>query len=871
VAVGKGFHIADAFVEIYADKDRLKADLATLGSDVGPSAEKGGRDVGKRLGKGLGDGADGKTVGKKVVKDTVDGGSPDADKGGRDMGDKLSRGMQLAIVRNSPLIAAAVAGGLLVGTPVMLGAASTLFMGIGILAAAQSQRVKQAWSGVFSDVKAGAEQDSGAISGALIRSAAQIGGAFTALRPQMRDTFTTVAPEVDNLTSSLVRAGRDGLGGMMTAVQRSQPAMSGFDRLIEQTGAGVGDFFRIISTKSGAAGDAFIALGSIIRSLLVILATFMSSGATLGQVILPVLASVLNVLAKALQLIAPILPVVVAGLTALKVAQSISGWMKAGADDVGRFQGAVQKAAGAVPGLAGALPLIGGALALLVAGYAQASAQEEKWARALLDGGKAAQDASAQIRQASQFYQEFGTGIPGVISNLFGLGGALNIAKNAEDETAKKAKALYDAMSPLEQKQQDVTKATNDLQLKIQEYGTNSLQAKEASQALKDKQDALTRAQEQLEQATHGVTQAMIDQANQALAMADSSFALQEAQYRTKDAQDALNKAIHDHGPASDEASRATLQLSEALSAQAAAAGKAAADSSGLTDKMELQKVQQAATLSSLLALRDQYGANFPAALQATIDRMQAAGVKLDWLSGITASPHAVLVDNPLQVGIQNSLGWLYRLSGQTAMPSASMNTSPFYNLAQGVQIQMGALNNLKSYPGIFAFADTWQAENALNWAARNRYATIYTTVNTGPNRMVATGGQVGYAGGGSPGLGGGKLFGPGGPTDDMIRAVTTTGKDIRLSPLEWVVQASSAVKYGDAKMKAINDGTASVSIDSSPGLRRAEGGPAGSGGSSIVDPESHGACHRHDGSHRSGELSQDRHKHPRRDPDAGA
>jgi hypothetical protein len=194
---------------------------------------------------------------------------------------------------------------------------------------------------------------------------------------------------------------------------------------------------------------------------------------------------------------------------------------------------------------------------------------------------------------------------------------------------------------------------------------------------------------------------------------------------------------------------------------------------------------------------------------------MQAAGVKLDWLGGITATPTAVLNDNPLQTGIQNSLGWLYRLSGQTAMPSASMNTSPFYSLAQGVGIQMGALNNLKAYPGIFAFADTYSAEQAINFVARPRTAMIYTQYSgSGFRGPAATGGLVGEVVGRRFADGGafsGQVHGPGGMFDDLIQAVNEAGQPLRVSNSEWVINGPVSQQQGNAKMAALNAGQADI------------------------------------------------------------
>jgi len=63
----------------------------------------------------------------------------------------------------------------------------------------------------------------------------------------------------------------------------------------------------------------------------------------------------------------------------------------------------------------------------------------------------------------------------------------------------------------------------------------------------------------------------------------------------------------------------------------------------------------------------------------------------------------------------------------------------------------------------------------------------------------------------------GGKVFGPGGPTDDLVPTM--------LSPTEWVIKGKSSAKYGDYAMASVNDGTAAIIPN---WQRRAAGGRVG-------------------------------------------
>jgi uncharacterized low-complexity protein len=104
--------------------------------------------------------------------------------------------------------------------------------------------------------------------------------------------------------------------------------------------------------------------------------------------------------------------------------------------------------------------------------------QIDTWAHALLDGGNAAAQAQAQMAQATSFATTFGSGIMSAWSATSpATRGRCNGGRCGSKQTADAAKELYDAMSPLQQKQQDVTKATNDLELAIEKYGPDSGQA----------------------------------------------------------------------------------------------------------------------------------------------------------------------------------------------------------------------------------------------------------------------------------------------------------------------------------------------------------------------------------------------------------
>jgi DNA repair exonuclease SbcCD ATPase subunit len=100
-------------------------------------------------------------------------------------------------------------------------------------------------------------------------------------------------------------------------------------------------------------------------------------------------------------------------------------------------------------------------------------------------------------------------------------------------------------MTPLQQRQQDVTTATNDLQLATQKWGADSGQAAGAAVELKDKQQALADLQARLAAATNG-TSIAVETNNQRLqGLANAASAANTQINLLKGALDALTgKAV---------------------------------------------------------------------------------------------------------------------------------------------------------------------------------------------------------------------------------------------------------------------------------------------------------------------------------------
>lgn len=786
--MANGFKVADAYIDVHADADSVRSTVRDIPGKIGP----------------------------------------DADRSGRGLGDRLSEGMRLQFVRNSPLIAAAVAGGLVAGAPLAIAGAGAMFAGIGAVALMHNERLQSSWKGLGTFIKDAAASDAAVLVPTYERMAGRIGQAFEGLRPQIRSAFADSRPLVDSLTEGVVEFAQNAMPGLTRSVGSAGPVFAGLRTFLAESGTGLSKFFDAISSHAPAAGATFAALGSIISSLLPTLGEFMGSGVELASVILPPLASVLKVVASAAASLGPILPMLAAGFGALRIingvttmvgglsggltraAQSmavasygsgvlsgaaggVSNALSASANATGRYVDAVGRAGAALP-----------ALGIVVAGIAQthsnASAKEDQWAQAILGGGRAA--------VAAQQAYDSGTHWGQSIDEATGLAGSWNDAKG-------RAAELYAQMTPLQQKQTDLTRATNEAKLAAQQYGVGSAQHVVALQAQDRASADLEREQNSLKGAFNAVTDAMLAQANQALASIDSGFAYRQSVDQLEDAERALNDAVHAHGPASEEARRASLALEQQNFRTASAFAKQQADVSGLKQgTAEYDRLIQEQTLVGLTNLQRKAGPEMAAALQQQIDKLRASGVTLSSTSTEAAGTAARMRDLGLSVtqipGSRN-----VAINAPTADQKARIEALGYavIHLPNGT---------------VVVRADPSGFYRAMDDVTRTRYVTVIQRLQTIPlfgGFGRAMGGPVpGYAGGGL-------VRGPGGPTADRVPAVGPGGRPMALSDDEWVIKAASSKKYGAKAMAAINAGTAVVAF--------ANGGRVGSAGSAAPAPAS--------------------------------
>ncbi|HEY5879138.1 MAG TPA: hypothetical protein VIU11_09510 [Nakamurella sp.] len=139
-----------------------------------------------------------------------------------------------------------------------------LFAGIGIAAAAQSERVKAAFTSLKDHVVAQVQEMARPFEPVLIGIANRAQATFDRIGPSLSRIFSDVAPMVDRLATAVLGFVEGVMPGFETAIDNAKPVIDALARGIERMGPAIGDFFVKISEQSGPAAEAMDGLFDVI-------------------------------------------------------------------------------------------------------------------------------------------------------------------------------------------------------------------------------------------------------------------------------------------------------------------------------------------------------------------------------------------------------------------------------------------------------------------------------------------------------------------------------------------------------------------------------------------------------------------------------
>jgi hypothetical protein len=288
----------------------------------------------------------------------------------------LDKSQLLSEAKSYGIEAGAVLAGAL-GAGISTVGAAGLFIGIAAAAQSSNTQIRDAYSSMWEQVKAGAYEASSVLADDFINSAQTLGNTFNTLKPQMAEAFRASQPVLNDLVDGVDRMARSAMPGLVTATQAAGQASNGLADMMDSAGKAVASFFTESSKGAAAGGDAFRAFGTIVErlgtfagkilaelannsgSVLQPLVGFVDAAAgaieNLAHVALPGLASgagfafsgltlLVNLASSLLTVLGPLVPVIMSVASALKLIDMVSfgqvgkSW--------GSFKGAVSEGEG---------------------------------------------------------------------------------------------------------------------------------------------------------------------------------------------------------------------------------------------------------------------------------------------------------------------------------------------------------------------------------------------------------------------------------------------------------------------------------------------------------------------------------------------
>lgn len=670
------YTVAQAEVTVTPNARNFGEDLKAV---IGPQADAIGREAGDRIGKQIQErvrlalaelpdakiGVDTKASGAEVdrfVRDVDSKVKTGVRKTGDDSGGLMAEGFRLSFLRNSPLIAAAVAGGLIAGAPLVIAAGGVLMGGLAAAIQRNNPQIQAATASVVSQFSGQFKRVTEETVPFLQQALLQVAASARSLADQAAPAFAALGGPIQNLTNGVLALVHNAMPGLVAAVQAANPVFKGLADLLGGIGSGLSDLFSNIAAHAGAAGQVFSSLGSILHTLLDALGTLAGVGAELGATILPPLAAALQVVASALKVIAPVLPAVAAGFLAFKAAQLVSGWMLT-------FATNVQYATIAMTGSVNAGTRVGNMMTTLGRGFTAATvslgvlgsmfaaqnSQINSWSQALLNGGQAAAQATAEMKKQ----ETAGLGISHWLDRAKGLWNdgiaQLQGYASASDEAAKKAQEQYRAMTPLQQRQQDVTKAQNDLNAVLADPKHSAAQAATAARNLSSAQARLAQEQNLAKAATDAAAGSQERNASRLQLVANAAGEANSEINLLKGALDALTGKAVSVGDAEVRVGQAVNAAKTALQGQTGAL-------IGANGQLDLTSSKGQAAWQALTQLKDadntliatliQHGATADQ-VSAKDDQLRAQFIKTAEQMGLTAGQAKHLADEILGIPSQ--------------------------------------------------------------------------------------------------------------------------------------------------------------------------------------------------------------------------
>jgi hypothetical protein len=488
----------------------------------------------------------------------------------------------------------------------------------------------------------------------------------------------------------------------------------------------------------------------------------------------------------------------------------VATWSMTGSNKAGEKAMSIMGGLGKVLGnLGGYMPLIGVGLGIVGDMYSSiaqkqsdATASTLKWMQAQDQGGQSAADGTKHISDlksqiadltAKQNAYNAAAAGGGARGGDGGISSHLADLKSQLGDATKSYNDQRAAMTEYQRKQEDVTKAQNNLDLVLQTYPATSAQAKAATDSLTAAQAAQADWTSKLTQASMSYTDKMMQGNNAALSAASAQLGLASAENSTATALSNYDKVMANGKSTQIERNAAEISLAQSMLSAASAADANSRAQNALLPASQQNLLASRASYDELVKLADQMGDKTPAAIRKAIDAQSA-----NMASAINSSNAFQKLGKSVET-VPNSKDIVIHAPTKDAEATLTALGLHVTHLPNG---------------DIQVTADTNAANNIIE-AYMNQRRTIVLSVNLDNNGVSAQAYAIGTAARNAlyGGLGtnvpsapgrqtratGGYIYGPGTGTSDSIPA--------RLSNGEYVITADKVAKFGRSYFDSINYG----------------------------------------------------------------